>query len=418
MKKFYLKTLGCKVNQCDSQKIREDLLSLGWSETDGFSDADISIVNTCCVTNQADRKSRNAIRSVVRKNPNAKVFVTGCYATYEKAAIEKIEGVTDVFENNKKEEIPLLLSGRDSPLEDNFGPVSFGGRTRAFLKIQDGCNNHCSYCIVPLVRGKSRSKALEAILKEAEFLVESGHKEIVLTGVCLGSYGRDLKKSMDIVDVVTAIEKIDGCQRIRLSSVEAVDVTERLIEKMSVSKKLCPHLHIPFQSGDDEVLAAMNKRVRVKNYFELVENAKQRIKGLAITCDMIIGFPTETRENFNNSMDFLKVISPLRTHLFPFSSRRGSLAGKLKKVYDSVELQHRVFEAKRLVERLALDFVKKNLGKKTEVLFEAREDGLWRGYSGNYIDVAAYSDEDLANTISTVKLVDFKGFSALGELDK
>ncbi|MBI5872783.1 MAG: tRNA (N(6)-L-threonylcarbamoyladenosine(37)-C(2))-methylthiotransferase MtaB [Candidatus Omnitrophica bacterium] len=415
MKTFCVKTLGCKVNQCDSQNMRDVFFHNGWVEGGNDASADICIVNTCCVTRQADRKSRYAIRAAIRQNPRSKVLVTGCYAGYDRAAIEKIDGVDAVFENSQKDRLYESAIGADSLSCQNRRQRTSGGRTRAFLKIQDGCNNRCSYCIVPLVRGPSKSKDRLSVLKEAGSLVKDGYKEIVLTGVCLGSYGKDLEPKLDLVDVISGIEKIDGSFRIRLSSIEASDVSDRLIAKMAESKKLCPHLHIPFQSGDDEVLAAMNKKLNVSDYMQIVSKAKSAIKGLSITCDIIVGFPQEKEKNFINTLKFLKEIIPLQTHIFSFSERRGAAIYGRKGRVSPVELDFRLKSAKSLAEELSGCYVRGYLGKELEVLFEAKDRGLWQGYSRNYIKVGVACAQSLHNSVKLVKIVDSKAGLAIGD---
>ncbi|MFH0940244.1 MAG: tRNA (N(6)-L-threonylcarbamoyladenosine(37)-C(2))-methylthiotransferase MtaB [Candidatus Omnitrophota bacterium] len=417
MKTFYIRTLGCKVNQCDSLGIREKFLSLGWQESPKNAKADVCIVNTCCVTHHADRKSRNAISSVVRGNPAAKIVVTGCYASYDRSAIEGIEGIAAVFENDKKEELfrwaqGLSLSsyvegGRVYPVRSNM--------TRGFLKIQDGCSNSCSYCIVPLVRGPSKSKEPVRILSEARHLVGAGHKEIVLTGVCLGSFGKDLSDKEDIVDIITRLEEIEGLARIRLSSIEAGDVTDRLINKMSGSKKLMPHLHIPFQSGDDRVLEAMNKRLRVGDYSAIVDKAKAKIEDLAITCDFIVGYPQEDEKSFKNTLKFLDFVKPLKTHIFSYSPRLGTLSCRNVKMPDAKVVKERYTLFKQKAEEIAADYKKSYIGREMAVLFEIEKMGVWQGHTGNYMLVKADIEGSLKGDIRRVLLTGIEGDSVIGK---
>ena len=422
MKTFYIRTLGCKVNQCDSQELRERLFQFGLNEYRKGEEADISIINTCCVTHRADRKSRAAIRDLVRRRglKSSLIAVTGCYVRYDRQAIESIEGVDAVFENSRKDEFIIKWIGKESlnGQTKNFRVSGFAGRTRAFLKIQDGCDNRCSFCIVPYVRGPSRSKGISCIMEEAHRRVEAGYKEIVLTGVNLGSFGKDLRQKIDLVHIIEELEQIKNLLRIRLSSIEATDVTDQLIEKMAHSEKLCPHLHIPFQSGDDEILRLMNKRLRTKDYLEIIEKARTKIKNLAITCDFIVGFPAEEDESFQNSLEFVKSVLPLRTHIFTYSQRQGtSLCGKEKEVYICEDIvKDRFDRLKSLSDELSLDFKNRYLSKELSVLFEEKKGGLWQGYSENYIKISVRSDLPLRNVISKVKVVDFKGDSCLAEI--
>jgi len=417
MKTFHIRTLGCKVNQCDSLEIREKFLSFGWQESPKNAKADVCIVNTCCVTHHADRKSRNAVSSVVRGNPAAKVAVTGCYASYDRSAIEDIEGIAAVFENNKKEElfrwaqglsrvVTFVESGRVYPACSN--------RTRGFLKIQDGCNNRCGYCVVPLVRGPSRSKEPFRILSEARHLVGAGHKEIVLTGVCLGSFGKDLSDKEDIVDIITRLEEIEGLARIRLSSIEAGDVTDRLINKMSASGKLMPHLHIPFQSGDDSVLEAMNRRLKVRDYRAIVDKVKDKIGDLAITCDFIVGYPQEDEKSFKNTLEFLDFVKPMKTHIFSYSPRLGTLGCRNVKMLDAKVIKERYTLFKQKAEELAADYKKSYIGREMAVLFESEKMGAWQGHTANFMLVKADIEGPVKSQIRRVLLTGTYGDSITG----
>lgn len=420
MKTFSIKTLGCKVNQCDSNEIRDRFLRSGMREKpDDGTDADVLVVNTCCVTHQADRKSRNAIRDAARRSKGGRslVAVLGCYAGYNRPAIEKIEGVSAVFENDRKEKFFEWMQDHLSPKHGvDVAPSPFCGRTRAFLKIQEGCDNNCSYCIVPFVRGRSRSKELSCVIREANELIRAGHKEIVLTGVNLGSYGKDLDGRIDLVSVIEALEPMEGLTRIRLSSIEAADISERLIEKMAQGAKLCPHLHIPFQSGDDGVLADMNKGLRTRDYRQIVQKARQNIKGLAITCDLIVGFPSEGEKRFSNTLEFLEFVAPLRTHIFTFSEREGAPIFGRKNI-SSVDVIKKRFKAlKKLSDELSLKFRQSYLGKEVSVLFEEEaQKGTWQGYSDNYIKVFLRSDSSLRNVLKVLKIADCSEDGVLAE---
>ncbi len=421
MKTFYLKTLGCKVNQSDSNEIRERFFKSGWVQSNGDAKADVYIVNTCCVTHHADRKSRAAIRYALKNSGNASVCVTGCYAGYNREALEDIGGIDAVFENDKRDKLFDWIDGLTAQsqvkIEKGSG-LERADNTRAFLKIQDGCDNRCSFCVVPFVRGRSRSKDISSVIEEARSFVETGFKEIVLTGVNLGSFGRDLTGVSDIVGVISELEGIKGLARIRLSSVEASDITDTLIDKMAASKKLCPHLHIPFQSGDDQVLGLMNKRSKTKDYLTIVEKAKKKINDLAITCDLIVGFPSETEENFANTLEFIKSITPSRAHIFTYSRRMNKpFAGNEDETpIPELTIKERFRRLKALTDRFSLDFKKSYLNKRLSVLFEEKKAGFWQGYSQNYIRVCVASDLPLKNTIRTVKVVDLRGDFCLGQI--
>ena len=299
--KFY--TLGCKVNQYDTQSIREQFLKNGYQEIDNGKTADTYFINTCTVTAIADRKAKNIIRHCVKENPKARIIVTGCLVEKDALSLSDIKG------------IDFLISKRFF----REGISNFCGHTRAFLKIQDGCNNSCAYCKVPLVRGVSRSRPLLEIIKEAKKLVQNGFQEIVLSGICLGAFGKDLKEAISLVDAIEGLENIEGLLRIRLSSLEAVDVSDRLIQQMAESQKLCWHLHIPIQSGDDEILKKMQRSYKRKDYLELINKIKKHIPQVALTTDVLVGFPGEAEENFQNTLNLIKEILPLKVHIFPYS---------------------------------------------------------------------------------------------------
>ena len=295
-----------------------------------------------------------------------------------------------------------------------IGITGFTGHTRAFLKIQDGCNNFCSYCKVPLVRGRSRSRPLEEIIKEAEQLVNNGFQEIVLCGICLGAYGRNSAVKSELVDVIDALEKIDGLLRIRLSSIEAGDVSARLIKKMAESNlacrqtgKLCRHLHIPIQSGDNEILKKMNRSYSRTDYLNLINRIKKSIPQIAITTDVLVGFPEENEANFKNTIDLIKKIIPLKVHIFPYSPRRGTSAYNFKDRESPAKIRRRILILEVIAESCALAYKKRFLNKNMDVLIEAqaKEDPcFWEGHTDNYIKVRIKSKEDLKNRLIRLRL--------------
>jgi len=405
MKTIKFFTLGCKVNQYDTQSIREKFLSSGYKESGKNSKADTYLINTCTVTHRADSESLNLIRRAKKENPKAKIIVTGCLAELDSARIKKI-GVNSIVKNKDKNKI------------SNINGISdFKAHARAFLKIQDGCDNYCSYCKVPLVRGRSRSRPLSKIVQEAGRLVNKGFKEIVLTGICLGLYGKDLKPKMSLVRVIDRLEKIDGLLRIRLSSIEAGDVTKELIRKMKNSKKLCPHLHIPIQSGDDQVLKKMRRKYTSRDYLNLIRRIKKQVPEAAITTDVLVGFPQEEEVNFKNTLDLVKKIAPLRTHIFPYSKREGTTASiNFKKEVAPEVIKKRVFLLKNLADMCSLKYRNKFLGRKLDVLIEGNfKDNpfLWEGHTDNYLKVLVRSNKDLKNRVVHPRLIRIKNESIL-----
>jgi len=414
--RFYIKTLGCKVNQCDSNNIARKFFEAGWIEEKNPVSPGLCIINTCAVTSHADRKSRNAIGSIINKFPNAKIFVTGCYALYDPDAIKKIPGVSGII---KKENINSLLKKFRLPRNKKKAPNQLlKNRVRAFIKIQDGCNNSCSYCVVPILRGRSRSIRQSDVLKEARQAASKGHKEIVLTGVSLGAYGLDLKPKTDLAGLLTRLEKIKGLVRIRLSSIEPHDISEKLLKKIGSSNKICPFLHVPFQSGDDDVLMSMNRRLNSADYLTIVKQARTYIKALVLNCDIIVGFPTETEASFNNTLKFLQEINPVRVHLFRFSGRKGTKIIKMKDDFLSPDvLEDRYDRLKKIMQKQSLEYMEGMVGKSFDVLFENRVDGLWQGYTANYIRVGVpYQREDLRNKIKKVRVSSFADTLVLGDI--
>ncbi len=399
--KFY--TLGCKVNQYETQSIRERFIKIGFKELLDGQPADIYVINTCTVTHKADSGSLGLIHKAKRENPNAKVIVTGCLAERDSAHLSHLK------------EIDFIISKRFFA----EGISDFCGHTRAFLKIQDGCNNSCSYCKVPLVRGLSRSRPLDEVVNEAQRLVRSGFKEIVLSGICLGAYGKDFQEKITLIDVIEALEKIDGLWRIRLSSIEAGDVSEALMRKMRQAKNLCRHLHIPIQSVDDGILKEMNRRYRRNDYLGLVRKLKNLIPEIAITTDVLVGFPGENEANFQNTIDLLREIMPLKVHIFPYSERPGTYAAEnFPQELSPLTVKERILRLEDVARDCALTFKNQFLNKEMDTLIEARHKKdikFWQGYTDNYIKVLVKSEENLKNKVIPLRLKEITDNAVLGE---
>lgn len=407
-------TLGCKVNQYETQAIREACLKRGFKELRNGK-ADCYVINTCTVTSAADRKSREHIYRSIRENPKARVLVTGCYVEKDKNQIAEIEGIDLIIPNGQKNNIADILSSKkikssssDSQKFTDLEISSFSDHDKAFIKIQDGCDNHCSYCKVSVVRGRSRSRDFQSILKEAERLIKNGFQEIVLTGICLGAYGRDLKQRGDLVGLINVIEKLDGDFRIRLSSIDAKDVTDSLIDKIANSKKMCRHLHIPFQSGDNAVLRKMNRKYTAESYARLVKKIRRQIPQIAITTDIMIGFPSETEKRFKNTVKFLNEVRPSRVHIFPFSPREHTPAFRFGDRIDGNTTKVRMVVLQNLAREISYEYRKKFLHKTLEVLVEQQidqETGFLQGYTDNYIKTFINSKKPiLGNKLKKVKI--------------
>jgi len=387
--KFY--TLGCKVNQYETQALREKFLCAGFRENNSEI-ADVYIINTCTVTARADTESCRLVRRALRSNPNSKIIVTGCYIEKDAANILSISSEIQIVANRQKH---LLLESLRDSLNDGkneaFLPLKisdFKDHERAFVKIQDGCDNLCSYCKVPLVRGASRSRSLKEITAEVERLTRRGFKEVVLTGICLGSYHY---RSFDLVGVLSALENIEREFRIRLSSIEPQLICDDLIGRIADSEKICPHLHIPLQSGDNKILKRMNRQYTREKYLSLIVKIKKKIKGVAITTDILVGFPGEEEKNFRNTVRSLKEILPLRTHIFSFSPRQGTAAFNLQGRVEPGLIKERLNLVNDVASKCSYKFRRLFLGRQLSVLIESKPDkesGFFCGYSQNYIRVA------------------------------
>ena len=394
MKTIKFFTLGCKANQYDTQSMREYFAVRGLREINNGRKADVYLINTCTVTHRSDAESLNLIRRAKRQNPGAKIIVTGCFTELDRDRIKAVSRKVFIVRNRQKQK---FLSR---------GISDFKGHTRAFLKIQDGCNNSCAYCKVPLVRGPSRSRQLSGIVPEAKRLVERGFKEVVLTGICLGAYGHDLNPRMTLIDVIEELEKINGLLRIRLSSIEARDVSGELIKKLACSKKLCPHLHIPVQSGDDHILRKMKRHYTRADYLRLFKRLKSAVPGIAISTDILVGFPAETEENFQSTVTLIKKASPVRTHIFPYSEREGTPAAFYDGKINPNVIAQRIAQIREIAKERSFSYKKAFLSKKIKVLIEERvKDAprFWQGYSDNYIKVRVKSRANLKNRLVLVK---------------
>ncbi len=431
-KRFYIQTLGCKVNQYESQAMREILIKAGFKDCLSKEIADIYIINTCTVTRHADKESRHLIGMFHRTNPKASIVVTGCYVEKNADDILFLPGVAHIVKNDEKSRIADILIDSQTRSQANPSVLSitgFKGRAKAFLKIQDGCGNKCSYCKVPLVRGAAKSKPLDNIVKEVKSLVANGFKEIILAGICLGAWGVDIFPSeiakdvgssgANLVDVLKALERLNGDFRIRLSSIEPKYVTDELIEFMSGSRRLCRHFHIPLQSGDDEILKLMNRPYSAAEYRYLTDKLRHVVPDIAITTDVMVGFPGERDVNFKNTMNFIKAILPARTHIFKFSKREGTPAYEMKPDIDENVVRRRYNDLKTVALMSSYIYRSTFVGKVVEVLAETNRDkftGLLTGYSANYIKVLFDGPDRLMGNIAPVRMDDTNLTYTIGSL--
>ena len=392
-----LATLGCKVNQAEAEELRQELEARGYLVTGATEKAQVYVINTCTVTEKTDKESRRLIRKAHRQNPGAKVVVTGCYAELDQDEISASPCAPLIVRNEDKDRIAdiidskIILSRRAKA--KGYGELAisdFKARSKAFLKIQDGCNNFCSYCKVPLVRGRSRSRAEKAIIAEFERLVKKGFREIILTGICLGAWGEELAPKRDLADLIKKLTAIKGDFRIRLSSIEPKYVDNELLEVIKNSSKLCRHLHMPLQSGDDKILRMMNRPYTFREYAGIVQNARRKVPGIAITTDILIGFPSESDRNFRNTLKLVEKVKPSRIHIFPYSRREETVAATLTGEVPKDLVAKRMKVMKTLAERYSYEYRKKFIGKRAKVLVESERDRhtrLLKGYDDRYINI-------------------------------
>ena len=404
-------TLGCKLNYAETSTYERALLKEGFEAVPWNKGADVFIVNTCTVTEHSDKKSRNIIRKLHRQNPEAFIFVTGCYAQLKKAEIEAIEGVTEVFGANEKSRIvPSILEKvkgveiSDKGLGNFFPAYSSGERTRSFLKVQDGCDYKCHYCTVPYARGESRNIPIAEIIPQAEAIAAEGIKEVVLTGVNTGDFGRTTGETF--FDLIKELNKVEGIERYRISSIEPNLLTEEMIDWITSGTKFLPHYHIPLQSGCDTILREMGRRYDTAAFAHKIQYIREKTEvpegpKVFFGIDVIVGFPGETEELFMETYNFLRdVVRPAFIHIFPYSRRAGTPAAARKdQVQDCVKTK-RVQMLEALCAQLHQEFLESNAGVEESVLFESTDrKGMMEGYTGNYIRISRPFDPELIGKI-------------------
>ena len=424
MKKVAFYTLGCKVNQYETEAMLEMFKKDGYTQVDSEEFADVYVINTCTVTHMSDRKSRQYIRRMKKKNPEAIIAVVGCYSQVSPEEILEIEEVNLVMGTNERRQIveeikKLDASKKASTVDDIMKVRAFeeieinqtNGRTRAFMKIQDGCDRFCSYCIIPYARGgKVRSRDLESVVNEANKLVDNGYTEIVLTGIHVASYGKDVADAeINLLSVIKAINEIEGVKRIRLSSVEPLLMTDEFIYTVSKMPKVCPHFHLSLQSGCDETLKRMNRRYTTKEYKEIVHKLREKMPNVAITTDVIVGFPGETNDEFNQTYKFLSDVELSQMHIFKYSPRKGTPAATMENQIDPQMKHLRSDKLIALNKKNFNKFATKFIGEEFEVLFEQNiGDDKYEGLTPNYIRVVVESDKDIQGKILNTKISDVK----------
>ena len=420
MKKIAIATLGCKVNQYESAAFRTGFEAAGCVMAQAKEAADIIVINTCAVTAKAGTQSRQAVRKLMRRYPDAKIVITGCYA--QLAAQELVTMVNKplciVGNGNKDRLVQAALSDTPCDLTMLMGKISqkkeisrlpvrhFGDRTRACLRVQDGCHNFCTYCIVPYTRGPSRSLPLDEVLDQAAIFAEEGHKEMVVTGIHVGQYGKDLRDGTDCVALMARLCRAHPEIRFRLSSIEPMEISNELLTLMAEQKNFMPHLHIPMQSGDDTILSRMNRGYTTKEFRETVALCRKRLPDAAIGIDVLVGFPGETEQHFANTRALLQELDCTYLHVFPYSQRPGTLAATFDQQVPQPIKDERVAQLRQLDSDKKGVFYLRNLGATRPVLVEHKcdPDGNLRGFTDNYIPVTFPGPRSLMNTITPVTL--------------
>lgn len=426
MKKFKIITLGCKVNQYESEAMEELFKNKGYEKS--LDDkADVYVINTCAVTGQAAAKSRQAVSKARKKNPGAKIAVVGCYSQVSPDEVSALEGVDIIVGTKHRNKILDLLDEAESTNEklnivdniknnQNFDEIDYTSlnrsMTRAYIKIQEGCNMFCSYCIIPYARGPISSRRLENIVEETGELAGKGYKEIILTGIHVESYGKDLGKDYArLIDVVEECAKIEGIERIRLSSIEPRAISHDFLQRYKATKKACDHFHLSLQSGSNTILKAMNRKYSREEYKEKVDLIREYFPDAGITTDVIVGFPGESEELFRETMDFINTIEFSKIHVFPFSPRKGTPAADFEGQVEGNIKKHRVHELSAAEEKIHEKFLDGFIGRELDVLIELETENerYSSGYSNNYLRVNVQRDYDLVNQIVKVKILEREG---------
>ena len=424
-KKVAFLTLGCKTNQYETNGMMQKFIEAGYEICNLEENPDIYVVNTCTVTNIADRKSRQSLRRVKEKN-NTIVIAVGCYAQVAKEQLEQMPEIDIVLGNKEKKDIVKYVEeflqkrtdlGKKEPTPivdvadiskqkdfDEYGCVTYTEKSRTEIKIQDGCNNFCTYCLIPYARGRIRSRKKENVLKEAQNIADEGIKEIVLTGIHIASYGKDFEEEYKLIDLIEDLNKVQGIERIRLGSLEPTIVTEEFADRLSKLEKVCNHFHLSLQSGCNETLKRMNRKYTTEEFRKVVEILRKYFKDVNLTTDIIVGFPGETDEEFDSTYKFLKDIAFYKMHVFKYSKRDGTVAAKMPNQIDGLVAEERSKKLIELSEKNMEEYNSKYIGKELEVLFEEKQDEFWTGHTKNYMVVKMKSENDLENKVLKVKI--------------
>ena len=431
-KKVAFVSLGCKVNQYETNAMSQEFIEKGYEVVDFNDVADIYIVNTCTVTNVADRKSRQMLRRVKEINPNSVLVACGCYAQVGKEELEKIEDIDLIIGNNEKKDIAQIIEEYynaingtqiNSLISDvmhqkdyvEFGTTTYTEKTRAVVKIQDGCDRFCSYCIIPYARGRVRSRKIENIIAEVEQIVDKGLQEVVITGIHIASYGKDFNYEVTLIDLLEDLNKIEGLKRIRLGSIEPTIITEEFVNRLSKLDKICDHFHLSLQSGCDETLKRMNRKYTTLEFEKGTDLLRVRFPNVSLTTDVIVGFPGETEAEFNETYKFLKKIDFYKMHIFKYSQRKGTKAAVMENQVDGNIKEQR---SKKLIELSDENEEKYNsqyIAKTVEVLVEEKDGDFYKGHTKNYIEVWT-KGENLENKIINVQVTESTKRNLVGKM--
>ncbi len=421
---------GCKVNQYETNGMIQNFIKNNYEIVNFSQKADIYIVNTCTVTNMSDRKSRQILRRTKELNPNAIVVAVGCYAQVGKENLEKIPEIDLILGTNEKSKIQKyvenFLKNREkeeiisdvmkNTTFDNFGEVTYTDKTRAVIKVQDGCDRYCSYCIIPYARGRVRSRNMEEIIREINKIAKEGIKEVVITGIHVASYGKDFKEKLELIDLLEEINKIDGIERIRLGSLEPTIITQSFINRLQKLEKICHHFHLSLQSGCNETLKRMNRKYTTEEFEEVVKLLRKTYSDVELTTDIIVGFPGETDEEFNKTYNYLSRIKFYKMHIFKYSQRKGTKAAAMENQITPEKKEKRSKKLIELSNKNQKEQNEKYIGKQVEVLFEEYEKNQIKGHTSNYIMVKANGKKESCNKIIKVKIEKCLGNELIGNI--
>ena len=427
--KIFFQTLGCKVNQYESEAMQKLFEAAGCEITEEISEAEVVVVNTCTVTAVSSQKSRQMIRRAAKKN--CLLVVVGCYAQSEPEEISKIDGVDVIIGTKDRVRIvelvedalknrgeKILQVGSVEDIKDFEELPHTPHRTRAFLKIEDGCNNFCSYCIIPYVRGRVRSRSLESIRAECLELKAAGFKEIVLTGIHIGAYGRDLSKKISLVDAIKTVLDTANPLRLRLGSIESAEMTDELIDLIKNDSRICNHVHLPLQSGSDKILKAMRRPYTTKNFSELTARLIEEVPEISIGTDLIVGFPGETEENFFETLEFIRAQPFSKIHVFPYSARAGTLAATFPNQIPPQIKKARASQALEISRAKAKNFSERLIGREVEIIAETSEGGIVDGLTKNYVRVYTFDEKISLGSVVKVNVEKFFKDGVIGAAKK